>query len=170
MEAQGMQSALFVLFVRDQQRSALFYRSTLDCEPLLDVPGMTELPLSSGAVLGLMPEAGMRRLLDSAATAAAPAPAQTPGPPPAPAPDPVNAPTPEPPPAPAADSASPRDTLRAELYLLVDDPIAFHGRALKAGARELSPPTPRPWGDLAAYCLDPDGYVLAFAKRLSAEG
>jgi catechol 2,3-dioxygenase-like lactoylglutathione lyase family enzyme len=158
MEAQAMHSALFILFVQDQQRSASFYRSTLHCEPLLDVPGMTEFPLSSGAVVGLMPEAGMRRLLGSADSA--PASAQTPEPPPAPRPGFATGPLPDP--------ASPRDTLRAELYLLVDDPIAFHGRALKAGARELSPPTPRPWGDLAAYSLDPDGYVLAFAKRLSA--
>ncbi len=32
------------------------------------------------------------------------------------------------------------------------------------GARELSGLEKRSWGDLAAYSLDPDGYVLAFAK------
>ena len=52
---------------------------------------------------------------------------------------------------------------RAELYLLVDDPAAFHGRALAEGGRELSPLAPREWGHEAAYCLDPDGHVLAFA-------
>lgn len=53
---------------------------------------------------------------------------------------------------------------RAELYLRVDDPAAFHARSLRAGARELSPLKDRDWGDVAAYSLDPDGYVLAFAK------
>src|SRR5579859_7877293 len=40
-----------------------FYRRVLACEPSLDVPGMTEFDLTSGAVLGLMPEAGIVRLL-----------------------------------------------------------------------------------------------------------
>ncbi len=53
----------------------------------------------------------------------------------------------------------------AELYLLMDDPSLFHARALAAGATELSPLLPRDWGHLAAYSLDPDGYVLAFASR-----
>ena len=35
--------------------------------------------------------------------------------------------------------------------------------ALAAGAKELSPMGLRSWGHLAAYCLDPDGHVLAFA-------
>ena len=52
---------------------------------------------------------------------------------------------------------------RGELYLLVTDPAAYHRRALAAGARELSPLAPRDWGDLAAYSLDTNGYVLAFA-------
>jgi uncharacterized protein len=57
---------------------------------------------------------------------------------------------------------------RAEVYLLVDDPAARHSVALVAGGRELSPPVPRPWGDLAGYCLDPDGHVLALGRSLDA--
>ena len=53
---------------------------------------------------------------------------------------------------------------RAELYLVVEDPAAFHGRALAAGAKELSALQPRDWGDEAAYSLDPDGHVVAFAR------
>jgi catechol 2,3-dioxygenase-like lactoylglutathione lyase family enzyme len=53
---------------------------------------------------------------------------------------------------------------RAELYLLVPDPRALHFRALEAGARELSPLQPRDWGHSAAYSLDLDGHVLAFAE------
>lgn len=54
---------------------------------------------------------------------------------------------------------------RAELYLLVPDPAAQHARALLAGARELSPLQARSWGHFAAYTLDPDGHVLAFASN-----
>lgn len=55
-----------ILYVRDQDASARFYRQVLGVEPSLDVPGMTELPLSAQHVLGLMPEAGAARLLGAA--------------------------------------------------------------------------------------------------------
>ena len=55
---------------------------------------------------------------------------------------------------------------RAEVYLTVKDPAAFQARALAAGAVELSPLAPRDWGHRAAYSLDPDGHVLAFAEPL----
>lgn len=54
---------------------------------------------------------------------------------------------------------------RAELYLTVDDAASYHRRALDAGAKELSALSRRPWGDVAAYSLDPDGHVLAFAEQ-----
>lgn len=57
--------------------------------------------------------------------------------------------------------------LRGELYLIVADPAEYHRRALAAGARELSPLAQRNWGDLAAYCVEPNGYVLAFACPVS---
>jgi len=53
----------FILYVEDQQRSAKFYRAVLGAEPVLDVPGMSEFRLSDEAVLGLMPERGIKRLL-----------------------------------------------------------------------------------------------------------
>jgi catechol 2,3-dioxygenase-like lactoylglutathione lyase family enzyme len=59
---------------------------------------------------------------------------------------------------------SPRSQIRGELYLVVDDPGAYHERALSVGARELSPLAPRDWGDTVAYSLDPNGYALAFAR------
>lgn len=43
-----------------------FDRAVLAAEPTLDVPGRTEFALTTGAVLGLMPEAGIRRLLGAA--------------------------------------------------------------------------------------------------------
>jgi len=54
---------------------------------------------------------------------------------------------------------------RAEIYLIVDDPATYHKRALAAGAEEISPLSRRDWGHDAAYSLDPDGHVLAFAKE-----
>lgn len=122
-------TAHFILYVRDQAASARFYRAALGVEPRLDVPGMTELELG-GAVLGIMPEAGIKRLLGDVL------------------------------PDPAAASGTPR----AELYLVVDDPGSYHRRAVAAGARELSALAPRDWGHDVAYCMDPDGHVLAFAR------
>lgn len=63
------------------------------------------------------------------------------------------------------DPAAARGVPRSELYLVVDDPAAYHARALAAGARELSPLALRNWGDRAAYSLDADGHVIAFAGR-----
>jgi catechol 2,3-dioxygenase-like lactoylglutathione lyase family enzyme len=125
-----MAAAHFILYVRDPATSRAFYAAALGRAPRLDVPGMTEFDLGGGAVLGLMPEAGIRALLGAAL------------------------------PDPAKASGVPR----CELYLTVPDVHAAHARALAAGARELSAAAPRDWGDLAAYCLDPDGHVLAFAQ------
>lgn len=122
----------FVLYVASQARSAEFYSAVLGKGPRLNVPGMTEFDLGGGAVLGLMPETGIKRLLGDSL----PDPAQAHGVP------------------------------RAELYLLVEDAATSHTRALDAGARELSPLLPRDWGHRAAYSLDPDGHVLAFAEPL----
>ena len=64
--------AHFILYVRDQRASAALWCHVLGVEPILDVPGMTELPLADGAVLGLMPEAGIARLFDGAFVAPPP--------------------------------------------------------------------------------------------------
>lgn len=121
--------AHFILYVADPRAACAFYRRALALEPRCDVPGMTEFELEGGAVLGLMPEAGIRKLLGERL------------------PDPARA----------------RGVPRAELYLVVDDVEASHGRALAAGAVELSAPGDRDWGHRVAYSLDPDGHVLAFA-------
>ena len=55
---------------------------------------------------------------------------------------------------------------RCELYLLVPDPAESYGRLLEAGGKGISPPRPRPWGDLTAYGMDPDGHVVAFGRPL----
>ena len=55
---------------------------------------------------------------------------------------------------------------KAELYLMVDEPAVYHQRALDNGAKELSPLMNRDWGHSAAYCIDNDGNVIAFASPI----
>lgn len=120
----------FILYVSDQTRSTVFYMNTLGIQPRLNVPGMTEFDLGNGAVLGLMPEAGVDRLFEG-----------------------------------RVETGNPESRLsRVELYLIVDDAAVFHARAINSGAVELSPLAVRDWGHKAAYSLDPDGHVLAFAE------
>lgn len=52
-----------ILFVADQAASREFYQKVLQLAPCLDVPGMTEFELRPGCKLGLMPHAGVQRLL-----------------------------------------------------------------------------------------------------------
>lgn len=61
-------------------------------------------------------------------------------------------------------------SLRSELYLSVDSPAEYYERAIRAGAKPLSKLKMRDWGDEAAYTLDPDGHILAFARRASTTG
>ncbi len=56
----------------------------------------------------------------------------------------------------------------SELYLVVDTPWAYHDRAIAGGGVELSGLMEREWGHRAAYSLDPDGHVLAFAEEINA--
>lgn len=58
--------AHLIIYVSDQKKSAEFYRNALMMTPTLDVPGMTEFTLNDGCVFGLMPEAGIKRLLGEA--------------------------------------------------------------------------------------------------------
>jgi catechol 2,3-dioxygenase-like lactoylglutathione lyase family enzyme len=61
------------------------------------------------------------------------------------------------------DPGAARGIPRAEVYLVVANAAGCHARALAAGATELSPLARRSWGDDVAYCLDPNGHVVAFA-------
>ncbi|MGE5497247.1 MAG: VOC family protein [Syntrophothermus sp.] len=54
----------FILYVSSQEAGTRFYESVLNCPPRLNVPGMTEFELSEDCILGLMPEAGIKRLLN----------------------------------------------------------------------------------------------------------
>lgn len=127
-----MAKAHLIFFVKDQAKSVSFYKQVFGKEPVLDVPGMTEFELTKETVLGLMPEAGIKRLLGDK----------------------------------LPDLCLASGTPRSELYLIVDDPKKFHQAAIAGGAKELSPLLERDWGDRAAYSLDPDGHVLAFAEKI----
>ena len=127
-----MNTIHFILYVSDQNASCAFYERVLGIKPRLHVPGMSEFSLGNGTVLGIMPAAGIRRLLGDAL------------------------------PDPEIDRQIPR----AELYLMVNDPAEAHRQAIEAGARELSPLAPRGWGHTAAYSIDRDGHVLAFAREI----
>ena len=62
------------------------------------------------------------------------------------------------------DPSGSRGASKAEVYLVVDDPESYHARAIGAGATELRSFSPTDWGHDAAYSLDPDFHVLAFAR------
>ncbi|MFN8324113.1 MAG: VOC family protein [Chitinophagales bacterium] len=55
--------AEIILYVADQQKSTTFYSLVLNITPHLNVPGMTEFVLSDNLKLGLMPEAGIAKIL-----------------------------------------------------------------------------------------------------------
>lgn len=116
--------------MRDQYRSREFYKEVLGKEPELDVPGMTEFALSSSALLGIMPESGIARILGNSV------------------------------PHPETGSGIPR----CEIYLFVENPALCYERLLLAGGKGIEAPFLRPWGDVVAYGVDPDGHVVAFAR------
>lgn len=55
---------------------------------------------------------------------------------------------------------------RSEVYLVIDNAQEYCDRTVLAGAALLSPLQQRDWNHKAAYFLDPDGHVLAFAETL----
>jgi len=52
---------------------------------------------------------------------------------------------------------------RCEIYLYVNKVDEYYNRAIGVGAKEVSPPMQRDWGDTVAYVTDPDGHIVAFA-------
>jgi predicted enzyme related to lactoylglutathione lyase len=55
----------------------------------------------------------------------------------------------------------------SEIYIHVDNLDEACARLRRAGARELSPPRARDWGDVVAYFADPDKNVIAVARPIS---
>lgn len=54
---------------------------------------------------------------------------------------------------------------RCELYLSSSDVAKDFQEAINAGADPISEPKNMDWGDTVAYVADPDGHIIAFAKR-----
>lgn len=119
-----------IFFVEDQAESTKFYQAILGMDPILNVPGMSEFKLSEEHVLGLMPAAGIKRLLGEKIE------------------------------MPEKKNSAPN----AELYLCVNDPNMYFDRALKNGAREMSPVEPRNWGSNVGYVMDVDNNLIAFSN------
>ena len=120
----------FILYCADQERSTAFYSEILERLPVLKVPGMTEFQLTDGVKLGLMPEAGIAKILQERT------------------------------PLPASGNGIPR----CELYLYVDNVREAFDRAVSAGAKRVSDPSRREWGDTVGYIADFDGHIIAFAR------
>lgn len=59
------QQTQFILYVANQEKSKQFYQNVLQLNPVLDIPGMTEFELSPGTKLGLMPESGIKKILQN---------------------------------------------------------------------------------------------------------
>lgn len=55
---------------------------------------------------------------------------------------------------------------RCELYLYVDDTETEYQNAVALNVKIISAPADRDWGDHAFYLADPDGHIIAFAKKL----
>jgi lactoylglutathione lyase len=55
---------------------------------------------------------------------------------------------------------------RCELYYYPDDIEACIKRLALAGAVEISPFSDRDWGDAVGYFSDPDGHIVAIARKL----
>ncbi|MDP1725688.1 MAG: lactoylglutathione lyase [Bacteroidota bacterium] len=125
-----MNSIQFILYVANQNKSRDFYKTILQLEPILDVPGMCEFQLNDLCKLGLMPETGIVKILGNKI------------------------------PYPQTGNGIPR----CELYLKTGDVSAAYQRALSAGAKSISEPAYRDWGDEVAYVADKDGHVVAFVK------
>lgn len=56
---------------------------------------------------------------------------------------------------------------RCELYILLDNIEEAYDVALRSGAKEISKIQNRDWGDAVGYLADPDGHIIAFAKRIN---
>ncbi|MEI6696710.1 MAG: hypothetical protein WCO13_11635 [Bacteroidota bacterium] len=60
-----MNKVIFILYATDQQKSRDFYQKILLQLPIIDVPGMTEFAINEHTKLGIMPEAGIAKILNN---------------------------------------------------------------------------------------------------------
>ena len=62
---------------------------------------------------------------------------------------------------------SPRP-LGMEIAIVTDDVASAHARALRCGARELSAPMQKPWGQTVSYVRAPDGLLIEICTPVAA--
>jgi len=58
-----IQTVEFILYVDNQETSSRFYETLFRTKPSLEVQGMTEFTLSDSLKIGLMPNAGIAKIL-----------------------------------------------------------------------------------------------------------
>lgn len=59
----NIEQVIIIIYVSNQEMSKKFYSETLDSDPILDVPGMTEFFLNEKVKLGIMPEDGIAKII-----------------------------------------------------------------------------------------------------------
>ena len=52
----------FIIYVKDLEKTKLFYELLFNIKPVLDVPGMCEFKLPDGSALGIMPNSSLEKL------------------------------------------------------------------------------------------------------------
>jgi len=57
-----MNKTYFIIYVDDIDKTKMFYELLFDIKPIIDEPGMCELELPNGAVLGIMPNSSLEKL------------------------------------------------------------------------------------------------------------
>ncbi|HRP89576.1 MAG TPA: hypothetical protein PKX92_06010 [Edaphocola sp.] len=59
---------IIILYVEDQELSCKFYQKLLRKAPILDVPGMSEFEINEHLKIGIMPNAGIAKILEPSAS------------------------------------------------------------------------------------------------------
>ena len=57
-------SMMFIIYVKDQDKSKDFYKKVFQQEPVLDIEDISEFTLADNVSFGIMPESGIMRILD----------------------------------------------------------------------------------------------------------
>lgn len=65
-------------------------------------------------------------------------------------------------------ASSSKQPLGMEIALVTHDVAAAHAAALAHGATELSPPSPKPWGQVVSYVRAPDGCLIELCTPVEA--
>lgn len=66
------------------------------------------------------------------------------------------------------EASASKQPLGMEIGLVTDDVAEAHARALAAGAREVSAPASKPWGQVVSYLRAPDGTLVELCTPVVA--